>query len=324
MHQHRSTTAVQPVSIFLLFLLGTGLWAMPVGLAQGIDLFSQDRRDESISLFETSPEQNPTLIVEDEPHHQDSSDAPGFLIERGEGPGLSSSLTPIRLPYERRGSSMMVPARIGSHDVYFLFDTGASYTTLTSAFAALIGASPRANAPNVVVQTAGGLVETEFSLLNHLTLGTQRLEHISFIVCDPCGGFVHQGRPVVGLLGLNVLRRYRVSFDDTAGLIELHPHAEFSDRSSDIEPWIESELTDFRLAAGSGTRAIATLSLRNFAHRSIRDLVIELECTTLSGEIRQARTSPAILSARGTAETTASLDVAGCLQLQPRLLQARW
>lgn len=331
--QRRFTTAVQPVSIFLLFLLTATLFFTPSLQAQTIDLFGGDpsprgEGEEAFSIQigdeDYSPESDGDADGDGDGDGDDDRETSTFLIDRGHSGSSPSAGSSIRLNYERRGSAILIPARVGNHDVYFMLDTGASYTTLTSSFAHLIGASPRPDAPSVIVQTAGGQRPAYFSMINQLTLGSQRLEHISFTVCDPCGGFVYKGRPVVGLLGLNVLRRFRISVDDSAGVVELQPHGEFDDRSADIDPWIQTELTDLSPRQGASDQFVVTLQLRNLSNRMIRGLQIQVECTTFSGASRSALTRPASLRPRGSAETSVTIEIGGCIHVEPRLLQARW
>lgn len=278
---------------------------------------------QAIELFEEGDFPEPGQSILDEGESDDQETPPGLIIDRGDGAGQGAERgRTIRLEYERAGQSIFVKAAIGRHDVYFIFDTGASYTTLTSEFAALVGATPQANNPRAMMQTAGGLREAPFGLLPSLRLGHQRLENVTFTICDACGN-QYKGLPVVGLLGLNVLRRYRISMDDSNGVLELSPHRGFDDRSADIEPWVEGEILASYLDTSAG-QMMSRVEVRNLSPRALRGLVVEIVCQTARGEERRARAQKQALSARGSAQITLPLNMMGCVQVGTRVLEGRW
>lgn len=274
---------------------------------------------QAIELFEDGEFPDPEGSIlgdDDEP-------ISGPIIDRGDGAGQGAEQgRGIRLDYERAGQSILVKAAVGRHEVYFIFDTGASYTTLTSEFAALVGAAPAATNPRAMMQTAGGMREAPFGLLRSLRLGQQRLENVTFTVCDACGHH-YKGLPVVGLLGLNVLRRYRISMDDSNGVVELEPHRGFDDRSADIEPWIEGEVLASYLDTKAGAMK-SRVEVRNLSSRAVRGVIVDVVCQTMSGEERRARTGSLSLRARGSQQVTLPLNMTGCVQVGTRVSSGRW
>lgn len=313
---HARRSALRLFSMVLVF---STLGFVSDSQAQIISFF-----EEGDEVFVPDEELEPVRPVDSEADEADEG-ASGVVIERGSagsGAGVGTTRS-IRLEYERRGQSILVPARVASREVYFIFDTGASYTTLTSDFAARVGASPRPTYPSAMVQTAGGVMETQFSLMNALRLGSQRIENVSFTVCDACGGYEHQGLPIVGLLGLNVLRRYRVSVDDSSGVVELEPHSDFDDRSADLEPWIQSEITDVSPTTGDSPEVSVTVS--NQAPKQVRNMVLEFQCTTISRESRSARTGTiSSVPSQSSREVTVRLNPAGCVQIETHVIEGQW
>lgn len=180
----------------------------------------------------------------------------------------------ITIRFEREGASILVPATVNGKGVYFIFDTGATTTTLSYEFAQAAGLMPAKDAPVTQVQTANGSAVVPFGLINRLNLGGRDHSGVTFAMCTNCPVGIHKGKPVVGLLGLNVINRYRVSFDESAGKIEMYPNASYSDRRRDIEPWIQVD--DFSVAAGSKPKA--TAAIINRASRSIHEVTVVLKC----------------------------------------------
>lgn len=282
--------------------------------AQVLDLF-----DEQMAQDEAEVGGDGEAAEEEET----DQDRDGLVIDRGgnvEGPDGADGRT-IRLEYERRGQAILVPARVGRQEAYFMFDTGASYTTLTAEFARSAGVYPRRNYPETQVQTAGGVQSTRFGLIERFQLGGQGMQNVSFTLCDPCGGGVYRDKPIAGLLGLNVLRRYRVSVDDSAGVIELVAHGEFDDRSADIEPWLEAEVQ--RPESDSDSQKIS-LQVRNHAPLQIQDVELDVQCISLTGERQTTRARTGRVRARSTVEVRVDEDRVNCPMVDAEVASATW
>lgn len=179
------------------------------------------------------------------------------------------------LLFEREGATMLVPARVQGKAVYFVFDTGASTSTLSYEFAKAANILPKSDYPAVQGQTANGPVVFQLGLIDRLELGGRLHTGVTFAVCNSCPSGMHKGIPVVGLLGLNVISRYRVSIDDGAGKIEMMPGSRFSDRSRDIVPWLVVE--DFQISIDTGKHK-ALIKVQNLAPRRISDVILVAQC----------------------------------------------
>lgn len=182
----------------------------------------------------------------------------------------------ITLTFERQNTSILVLASVRGKEAYFLFDTGATYTTLTSAFARSIGAMPPPGAPVITVETANGPAATQMGLIDQFTLGRRPHSGVSYLLCDACPSGTYKGKPVVGLLGRNVIGRYRYSIDEGTGKIVMHPSSNYNDRIRDVENWLQIEDSRVGDMDRSGIRVIAML--RNHASKSVTDVEVVLNC----------------------------------------------
>lgn len=173
---------------------------------------------------------------------------------RPEPPHSSRILPPIRplapplrppslqkrshLRFRRHGSVPEVGLQVGTIPVRYLWDTGASFLTLTQKMARRLGVLPRHGAPTLTVHTANGRVRTRVGLLHSLTIGGFRLTHVAFVLCDACAD---TNQRVMGLLGSNVQRRFRFSVDHSKGHIELQPQPkhQWRNQALDIRPFLK-------------------------------------------------------------------------------------
>lgn len=321
-----SNLAVLPI-VFAVAAVSAMVTVSPAQ-AQVLDLFDEEVAD-SENMVEGDAERSDDggdngdgEEGEEEGEEKEEEDRPAVIIDRGgnvdssDGEGQT-----IRLEYERRGQAILVPAKVGRHDAYFMFDTGASYTTMTSGFARQAGVYPRRSNPETRVQTAGGVQSTQFGLMDRFQLGGQRMENISFTLCDPCGGGVYKGKPIAGLLGLNILRRYRVSVDDSSGVIELVAHGEFNDQSADIEPWLEAELDEPESDSGSSK---ISLQVRNHAPRQIEELEFDVQCVSFNGERSTTRARTTRVRARSTVQISVDETRINCPMVDAEVAGATW
>lgn len=260
--------------------------------AQVIDLF-----DEQDSM----PEK--TLLVDGMATSEDASNAQGGA--------------PIILRFERQDSSIMVMATIRGKDVYFLFDTGATYTTLTSAFARSVGALPPKDGPTAMMQTANGPRNAPFGLIDRLVLGGRPHSGVTYTLCDACPSGMYKGKPVVGLLGRNVIGRYRYVIDEGTGKIEMSPASHYTDRMRDMELWLSVENSDIE-PMGKDKYRIA-LTVRNRAPKSIADLNVMLECE--GGNVSIARIP---VPASGKKQLRKELVAPNCANSRIRFEDGRW
>lgn len=294
-----TTTTGAPVSNF-----STRRWAF-FAVALAVFFVVPGAQAQVIDLFED----------EDLPEREEGDEAPELVIERGSSSASAGHTgSAMRIEYRKRGGTIFLPVRIGRHEAYIMLDTGASYTTLTRDFARTAGVFPPDSAPKTMTQTAGGARATQFGLIGRMQLGRHRLENVTYTLCDPCGMGSFDGTPVVGLLGMNVLGRFRMDIDDTEGVVELRPHRNFDNRRADIEPWLE-----FRMGAAGGE-----LSIYNQAEATIANTRFELECVRPDGDKKTVRARTSAVRAR----SSSPLDVDGrdsnCRVVDAQLTSGSW
>ena len=163
---------------------------------------------------------------------------------------------------------MVVPLGLPGLKRDFLLDTGASFLSLSSRVAHRLNVYPSRNAPKLSLHTANGVIHARVGLLPYLKLGSYRLTNVAFVLCNACGE-PQQG--VVGLLGLNVLRRFLVTIDQGSGYIRLRPPnpKRFQNQAADLRPflqWPKSQLRGY--TTNMLVRRVFKLTglLRNKAH----------------------------------------------------------
>jgi predicted aspartyl protease len=131
--------------------------------------------------------------------------------------GPRSSMIPIQVV----NNVVLVPATFnGSHGATLLLDTGASYTVITPALAARLNLAPRPNTAKRSLSTAGGQkIEVPFVRLPALDIGNATLVDIEVGVY----AVAPESPTIDGLLGADVLSRYRVTVDHSARQLRLDP-----------------------------------------------------------------------------------------------------
>ena len=108
--------------------------------------------------------------------------------------------------------------------VQFIIDTGASISVVSKALAARAGFERYAQAGFIKVYGAAGLADNiQTILLPRFTLGPQTWQNIYAAVLDMEAINETAGFEQTGIVGGNILRRYRVTFDFARGVIRLDP-----------------------------------------------------------------------------------------------------
>lgn len=272
---------------------------------------------EVIDLFENQGELQAKPITVESLDGRTSSAA---RVEFDEGDSSGRYDGGLTLRYERNGSAIIVPAKIEGREVYFLFDTGASFTTLSSAFAKKVGILPKKGYPATMVQTANGPTLARFGLINSIQLAGRSHSGVTYTICDACPSGTHKGKPLVGLLGMNVIGRYRTSFDDARGVIEMIPTHTYSDRARDIEPWIQVSYDGGKRKGKEGKQLVFVGRVRNNAPRRIDRMTVAFTCA--GGET--VKVSKAIASG-STAQFKATMSSGDCRKdLDADIVDSRW
>jgi predicted aspartyl protease len=226
----------------------------------------------------------------------------------------------IRLAYEGDGRSLRLPVVIDGPDVSvrfdLLFDTGASFTTLSPAALEQLGVRIASDAPRVSMRTANGEIEAKLVLLDAIWLGDDAdaavVEWVTIAVCESCAA-----TESAGLLGLNVTSQFRISLDHARRQMELTPRDQASDRHLDVGPWLELRSEGRRWWDG---RVEVGLAASNHARRAVERLVVELDC---GGDAFAIQLDD--VEAGGEASTEVTLPPGtDCRQQRLSLRSARW
>ncbi|MBZ5715607.1 retropepsin-like aspartic protease family protein [Nannocystis pusilla] len=149
----------------------------------------------------------------------------------------------IAVPFSAAGNAILMNVELegpaGRLSLPYLFDTGASFTTVHTETAAKLGLTVPDDAPTLQFNTASGPRESRMVYLPKLRLGGIELEGLLVSVCDGCANDRSQG-----LLGLNVMREFLVEMDYQAERMKLlpRPHDGRANRAYDIYPAVQIEV----------------------------------------------------------------------------------
>jgi len=156
--------------------------------------------------------------------------------------GDSAPADTITVPFSADGNAILMDVELegpdGSSVFSYLFDTGASFTTISSAAAATLGIDVPDDAPTLHFNTASGPRESKMVYLPALRLGDVELKGLLVSVCDGCTNDRSEG-----LLGLNVIREFLVQMDYQSARMRLLPRIdEHPNRAYDIGPALGLEV----------------------------------------------------------------------------------
>jgi clan AA aspartic protease (TIGR02281 family) len=155
-------------------------------------------------------------------------------------PKAKASGTPGRedeIRFHRHGNSPVISVYLGGKYRNFLLDTGASFLSLSTNVAKELGALPNSHAPTLQLHTANGVITARVGVIDKLRLGNFDLQRVTFVLCDSCEDRQHG---VIGLLGMNVLRRFLVTIDQENSSLRLQANTEhkFRDQAADLKPFL--------------------------------------------------------------------------------------
>lgn len=146
----------------------------------------------------------------------------------------------LSVPFAENGTAIVMDVTLqgpkAELSLPYLFDTGASYTTISNATATELGVVVPEDAPTVTFNTASGPRESRMVHLPALRMGRVEISGLLVSVCDAC-----VNERTAGLLGLNVMREFFVQMDYKNQRMQLLPRATDSrpNRAYDIEPLVE-------------------------------------------------------------------------------------
>lgn len=218
-------------------------------------------------------------------------------LVKAELPATALTGDQVALPFEGEGRTLSIPVTVEGgggreQDVWMLFDTGATLTTLDSATLRKIGVGVPADAPEVTVHTAAGERSTRLALVDRVWVGGMAVDGVTVSVCDECAG-----DKTVGLLGLNVSGRFLATVDHQRQELVLQPQAGSENRALDISHWLELGATATRWPDG---RVDVEVRCKNRAPRAVARAEVAISCdstwlATLT-DLRPGETDKAVVS----------------------------
>jgi hypothetical protein len=190
-------------------------------------------------------------------------------------PVVEAASDAVVLPYEGSGATLSVPVALEGRraqdlEVSMIFDTGATLTTLNRATLRLLGVDVPADAPQISFQTANGERTSSLVMLDRLWLGGLPVDGVTVGLCEPCANDED-----VGLLGLNVSRRFLVTVDQARQELILQPRGGPADAGGDVRYWVELTSRATRWPDG---RMEVEVSVENLAPRDIEWVDVEIAC----------------------------------------------
>lgn len=233
----------------------------------------------------------------------------------------------VRVPFTRRGQALFVKVQVQGHRAWMLVDTGASFTTLTPGFAREAGVTPDADAPSTILSTANGQVRSSFGLIPSLRFGERVHGNVTFTLCPTCGAGRLGELPVVGLLGMNVLGRYRMTVNNDDSTLELTPGADYDERWRDLQPWLRQESRTF-VNGYRNKRALITVTtaLSNHSRSTIQAVRMRYTCAHPDGTTTVFSSASVSVPPRRRKPITteATLERGACVQITADIVSARW
>lgn len=195
------------------------------------------------------------------------------IVVAGPLPATPLSDDQIALPYEGEGRRLSVPVIFGNHgrelELEMMFDTGATYTTLSTEILGRLGVRVGDTDPRISLHTANGDRDAAVVLLDHVWLGDLRIDGVAIAVCDDCASTDNGG-----LLGLNVAGGFNVSIDADRREVVFTRRATF-DRKLDLKPFTELTGTFTRYPGG---RVEVSMKLDNRSRREIASATASVRC----------------------------------------------
>ena len=123
----------------------------------------------------------------------------------------------VSIPFERRGSIVIIPATLNNRQtVNLVVDTGASYTFISHALARDLAIDLSRDPKTAQFHTANGVVEAPLTSLNSIMVGGMEIKNLTAAVHDTT-----PDSTAAGLLGLNFLSNFRMDIDTQKGVLHL-------------------------------------------------------------------------------------------------------
>lgn len=124
----------------------------------------------------------------------------------------------VTVPFRSNARAIMLDTQVDQKKTAtFILDSGATYTTISRAMAQDLGYD-LSKSPTVTVTTANGKVSMPRIMLKSITLNGYTVENVEATVMDMPANVQFSG-----LLGLNFIRRQRLTIDAASDQLVLHP-----------------------------------------------------------------------------------------------------
>ena len=149
----------------------------------------------------------------------------------------------VSVPFSGAGSAILMDVTLegpaGAVSAPYLFDTGASFTTVSSEQARALGLTIPEDAPTLEFNTAAGPRTSKMAFLPSLRIGHVQIPGLLVSVCDAC-----VTDQAAGLLGLNVVREFFVQMDYKNAKMALVPRRVDGppNRAYDVRPVVDMKI----------------------------------------------------------------------------------
>ena len=309
------------IAVWNASVLWVGTIVMPVWLSGGLA-----DADRIVAQFvgETHPATRLALSAGQEAAAQlqgETPEVPAALTVHEVGRDMSRA-TKIALGEDGSGIFVDVVLHGPGGDVNgrYLFDTGASYTTITSEMAKKLGVQVPDDAPSLEFSTAAGARSSKMVYLPELRIGEVTIPGILVSICDTCATERYPG-----LLGINVLREFYIEMDYQHERMELIPrkYDGVANRAYDIQPMVSLSIDGRAELWMRHVRWTATV--KNRSNVTLRNVIPKVEFNNghvvhgvLIPEIAPGASAKSLI--RGKAATVAQQQVEFTL----KLAQAQW
>ena len=116
------------------------------------------------------------------------------------------------------GGVLLVPIRVQGQDVEFLVDTGSAYTALSGDLAALLSIESDPSRTVAIAPAHGAIIRVPLITITELSIGGFRLTDVGAVVLE-----LPRQLRFDGLLGMNVLRQFRMTIEIDTQTLVLRP-----------------------------------------------------------------------------------------------------
>lgn len=121
------------------------------------------------------------------------------------------------------GGVLLVPVRVNGQDFEFLVDTGSAYTGIAPSTAAYLGVTPQTSPGVRIAPAHGPTVAVPTARLQTFSVGGHRLDNLEVVILD-----LPAELQIDGLLGMDVLGRFRLTLEPDRAILVLRPRRSLS------------------------------------------------------------------------------------------------